>query len=295
MDIAAALQARYGIRADEITLLREGGSVSYAVTDGDTRYFLKVIRPPFIDTALPALDIQLFLAKNGFPMISPLPTKNGAYSVSDEAENALLILYPFIPGGEPAPEDTERIGALIGQLHSLMAQYPVPLIARDRHFFVERYLEILRRKQYAKTDAFAAHGDMLWERVKDLPRGYCHGDLYCGNLHKTPDGHLYVLDFDSSCHAFPQHDIALFCNGTDYFSLQADGHGKTAQRLREFLRGYEQYRRLTPAEIASIHDWIALYHFQLQATIIELHGDDCVDAAFFDRQLDWLIQWETRR
>jgi len=295
MDIAAVLQAHYGTRTDDITLLREGGSVSYAISDGTQRCFLKVIRPPFIDTALPSLDIQLFLAKNGFPMISPLPAKSGAYSVFDEAENALFVLFPFVPGGEPAPEDTAQVGALVGQLHALMAQYPAPLIARDRHFFVERYLEILRRKQYRKADSFAAHGDMLWERVKNLPRGYCHGDLYCGNLHKTPDGQLYVLDFDSSCHAFPQHDIALFCNGTDYFNLQTDGREKTDRCLREFLRGYKQHRSLTPADIASIHDWISLYHFQLQATIIDLHGDDCVDAAFFDRQLDWLIQWESSR
>jgi hypothetical protein len=36
---------------------------------------------------------------------------------------------------------------------------------------------------------------------------------------------------------------------------------------------------------------IALYHFALQATIIEIFGIDCVENAFFDRQLAWLNQW----
>lgn len=36
---------------------------------------------------------------------------------------------------------------------------------------------------------------------------------------------------------------------------------------------------------------LALYHFALQATMIEINGLDCVDEAFFDRQLSWLYQW----
>jgi hypothetical protein len=36
---------------------------------------------------------------------------------------------------------------------------------------------------------------------------------------------------------------------------------------------------------------IAVYHFQVQATVIEINGLDCVDAAFLDRQYDWLCRW----
>ena len=39
-------------------------------------------------------------------------------------------------------------------------------------------------------------------------------------------------------------------------------------------------------------DLIALYHFALQATIIEIFGMDCVDEEFFRRQLAWLYQWQ---
>ena len=42
----------------------------------------------------------------------------------------------------------------------------------------------------------------------------------------------------------------------------------------------------------SIYDMIAVYHFQLQATIMEIYGYDCVGADYFDKQYDWLIKWK---
>ena len=40
-----------------------------------------------------------------------------------------------------------------------------------------------------------------------------------------------------------------------------------------------------------IYDMIALYHFALQATVIEFTGLEQFTDAFFDRQLDWLLRW----
>ena len=48
---------------------------------------------------------------------------------------------------------------------------------------------------------------------------------------------------------------------------------------------------LMPDEEAAFYDLIALYHFALQATIVEVFGMDCVDNEFFDCQLEWLYQW----
>ncbi len=69
-----------------------------------------------------------------------------------------------------------------------------------------RYIDILRRKQYPKVEEFLTYGNALWDKVRDLPCGYCHGDMYDGNIHKTPDGKFYMLDFDTSCEGFPMYD-----------------------------------------------------------------------------------------
>ena len=99
----------------------------------------------------------------------------------------------------------------------------------------------------------------------------CHGDLHRGNLLETPEGKLYLLDFDTACLAPHMFDVMVMCR---------------------FLQTYTQMINLTKQEIASIYDWIALRHFQLQATIVEIYGLDCIDDLFIDQQLEWLEAWK---
>jgi len=288
------LKDRYPMRFDRLEPARDGGSTAYVTFAGDQKYFVRILKPAFLDTAVKAVDIQVFLQERGFPVPPVVFSKeNTPYVRAGKTEGeCLFVLYEYIEGGESNPEqDAEAIGALIGKLHHEMKAYPGELIKRDRHFFIGRYIDILREKQYAKADEFLAYGDALWEKVKDLPHGYCHGDMYCGNIHKTPGGELYALDFDTSCEGFPMYDPTLICNRTNYFDFDKRGYKKSKRILARFLPEYLKYNALSQIEIDAFYDLIALYHFALQATIIELFGLDCVDNAFLDKQLDWLYRW----
>ena len=53
---------------------------------------------------------------------------------------------------------------------------------------------------------------------------------------------------------------------------------------REFLSGYVGYHKLSHEEILSFPYWVAIRHFQLQATIFEIYGVDCIDEGFIDRE-----------
>lgn len=290
MEILNLLNEHYPIRFDKHEQLRDSGSTAYAVFSGGDRYFLRVIKPAFFDTAAKGAEIQNFLHGKGFPVPALTHTKNNALYV--QTENALYILYEFIEGVESDSEqDAEAIGALVGRLHSVMTDYTGKLVKRDKHFFIGRYIDILRKKQYSKADEFQAYGDAVWDKIKDLPQGYCHGDMYSGNIHKTPDDRLYLLDFDTSCEGFPMYDPALICNQTHYFDFDESGYGKSKEALYRFLSGYLKHNPLSQAEIDAFFDLVALYHFALQATIIEMYGLDCVDNAFLDKQLDWLYRW----
>ena len=138
----------------------------------------------------------------------------------------------------------------------------------------------MHKKQYAKADEFEAYGNSLWDKIKNLPQGYCHGDMYSGNIHKTLYGELYVLDFDTSCEGFRMYDITLICNMTDYFNYDESGFENTKAIFTKMIAEYQKFSSISQAEIDSVYDMIALYHFTLQATIIEIHGIDCVDSAF---------------
>jgi Ser/Thr protein kinase RdoA (MazF antagonist) len=288
------LGRHYNLNIKSIELLREGGNLSYVVYTEDNRYFLKIIRPPFIENTLCAIDIQLYLIKNAFPVIPIVLTKQETAYVETKIndERKIFILYEYIEGTEPDPEDTEETGALIGRLHKVMQNYTGELPVKDKHFFIDRYVEIMRKKKYDKAEAFQAYGNEVWERVKTLPGGYCHCDLYRGNIHKDSAGNLRVMDFDTSCYAFPMYDIALFCNDTHWFNFEYDGYKKSKARLDQFLKGYLKQNTLSKEENAAFFDLIAVYHFQLQATMMEIHGYDCVDENYFDKQYEWLIKWK---
>lgn len=280
---------------DKIEFVRDSGCTAYTVYANEHKYFLRITKPMFFTTASKSLDIHLFLQNQGFAVPPIVFTKDGSpcVQVNDEKGNYFYILYEFIEGKDVNPEkDAELIGAFIGKLHSVMKNYPGELIKNDKYYYVDKYISIMKTKGYDKTDKFNAYGKALWKRVENLPYGYCHGDMYRGNIMKTSDGHLYLLDFDTSCEGFPMYDLALICNMTDYFKFEEDGYINSKKVYERFLLEYLKYNSLSKMEIESFYDLIALYHFALQATIIEIYGIDCVDNDFFDRQLNWLYKWQ---
>ena len=231
---------------------------------------------------------------HGFSVPRIYYTKDASPSICIQDNEGIryYILYEYIDGSEVDPEvDAESIGAFLGQLHSIMQGYTGDLVKHDKDYYLDRYIRILGAKGYEKTEEFFNYGNQIWNRLKDLPRGYCHGDMYRGNILKREDGQLFLLDFDTSSEGFPMYDPTLICTINDYFELEDDGYSKSLAVFNRFLPEYQKYSHLTSDEISAFGDFIALYHFALQATIIEIFGLDCVDHAFLDRQLRWLHKW----
>lgn len=290
MDILKTLNEHYPIRFDKHEQLRDGGSTSYAVFSGINKYFLRVIKPAFFDTAIMGAEIQVYLQDKGFPVPSIVFTKNALPYVKTNDE--LFILYEFIEGNDSDPEqDAEAIGALVGRLHKEMKVYPGELIKRDKHFYIDRYIEILQKRQYPRIGEYIAYGEALWNQMKDLPQGFCHGDMYDGNIRKALDGKLYIHDFDTSCIGFPMYDPTLICDMTKYFEFDERNYEKSNKMFSRFLPEYRKYRLLNQSEIDTFHPLIAVQHFSTQATVMECFGIDCLSDDEIDKQLDWLYRW----
>lgn len=294
--ILDVLHKAYNIKFKKVKLLRKGGCVSYCVYGENSKCFMKIIPPAFIDTVKQSLDILKYLEEKEFPSPRVILAKNGLpYIEADELNGkTYIVLFEFIEGEEPDEgENVEAIGALVGKLHRIMGEYKGNLQMRHKDFFIDRYINILKKKNYdnTKIEMFREYGDILWKRVENLPRGFCHGDLHRGNLLRTATGEFYLMDFDTSCNAFPIYDIMIMCNSTNYFDFNENGFQKSKSTYEIFLKGYTKYCNLSDMELKAFYDLIAIYHYQLQATIIEIYGLDCVDDIFFDKQLDWLIRW----
>ena len=288
------LSEYYGIEHPSLEFLREGGGHTFIV-NGKTKYLLKVIGGAFADTARQSVSLMRYLEGNSFPVPKTILAKDGNAIMETEAdgEKKLITLMEFIEGDEPdLKERASDIGALTGRLHLLMEQYPAKPVSHDRDFFIGRYLEYLRKKNYPRLDAFEKLGENSWEKVRNLPQGICHGDLHRGNLLQSADGQIYLIDFDTVCGAPLMFDIMVMCDMTDYFNLKQDDMSVTKEVYRKFLSGYSAYRPLSREEVLSFPDWIVIRHFQLQATILDIYGIDCIDENFIDGQLYWLNRWQ---
>ncbi len=288
------LTANYGIESPSLEFLREGGALTYIV-NGSVKYLLKVIGPAFAGTARQSVSIMRYLEENGFPVPKTILTKNGETIFETEAdgEKSLIVLMDFIDGDEPELEKcASEVGRLVGRFHQLMEEYPSELVYRDKEFFIGRYLEFLRKKKYPRIKEYEELGERLWDKVKNLPQGNCHGDLHRGNLLQNTDGKIYLVDFDTACKAPLMFDVMVMCDMTDYFNLKQEDIELTKEVYRKFLSGYAGYHKLSREEILSFPYWVAIRHFQLQATILEIYGMDCIDESFIDGQLYWLNKWQ---
>ena len=287
------LRERYGLTRVALRFLREGGGQTYLV-EGAEKYLLKVIGLAFAATARQSVSVTRYLEARGFPVPRTLLTQSGEalLTASLDGEDRLIVLQEYIEGEEPdLTARAAEVGALVGRLHDLLEQYPHPLVELDRQFFIGRYLDFLRQKEYPRRAEYEALGEELWSRVRDLPRGNCHGDLHRGNLLEAADGRICFLDFDTVCRAPVMFDVTVMCDMTDYFRLKKPDIAKAEEVYGRFLSAYCERHALSPAERRSFHDWVAIRHFQLQATILEIHGVDCIDNKFIDAQLEWLKSW----
>ena len=288
------LTVDYGIESSSLEFLREGGAHTYIV-NGKTKYLLKVIGAAFSDTARQSVAIMRYLEEKDFPVPKTILTKSGESIFETEAngKKKLIVLMEFIEGDEPELEIcAAEVGALVGRFHQLMEEYPLELLSHGKEFFIDRYLNFLRQKNYPRIAEYEELGRRLWNKVKTLPKGLCHGDLHRGNLLQNPAGRIYLLDFDTACRAPLMFDVMVMCDMTNYFNLQPEDIDETKEVYQKFLSGYSKYHKLSHEEILSFPYWVAIRHFQLQATILEIHGIDCIDEGFIDGQLFWLNKWQ---
>lgn len=294
-EILTFLNEHYPISFTNVELFRDSGSTAYIVSSNNKKYFLKITKSAFEDTIESSVNVNVFLQNNGFPVTNVIFTTEGLPFVVSDTDIGMrhYILYDYIECSEiNVNEDAEEIGSLLGRLHQVMKGYQGDLVTHGKEFYICRYIDILRKKAYPKAAVFEEYGNELWDKVKGLLLGFSHGDMYSGNIQRSQDGTLYILDFDTSCKGFPVYDLALICNQTDYFEFQKDGYQKTSKVYERMLYEYVKINPLSEHEINSLYDMISLYHFALQATIIEFLGLDRFDHVFFDHQLDWLLKWK---
>jgi Ser/Thr protein kinase RdoA (MazF antagonist) len=296
MILLEQLSLRYGYRFEDIQLLRDWIGHVYNVKIGGQRYILKIFRKQYSKAALQSALVMNYLKLNDFPVPAIVPTVNGdSYFLTDE-DNQVAILYEYIDGIEPKGKQyLNIIGELSGHMRKIMEQFNGELYHMNEDFYIKRYVSILTQKKFEGTDMFEKHGYNLWNRVKENSLGFCHGDLHKGNMILI-NNTITFFDFDVCGIAHPLYDIATICDETDYFDLSdrnfANGISKTKENVEIFLQGYNKFYCLNDTEFRAVFDYIAIRHYDIQATIMECKGLGCVDNDFLTDQYRWLMKWE---
>jgi Ser/Thr protein kinase RdoA (MazF antagonist) len=137
-------------------------------------------------------------------------------------------------------EGAERLGMLIGRVHSVGANDDAPTRVRiSGDSFVRANLEPLAGGGNVPAAlwpryraAAAALADLYDERAAGLPTQRVHGDLHLGNV-LLRDGVYRLLDFDDMAVAPPVQDLWLAVPGRD---------AESQRRRLALLSGYERFR-----------------------------------------------------
>lgn len=292
-EIINILGLKYGLSVKMITLCRDWIGQVYIITADNAQYVLKLYKKKRVEEILPTIEVVDYLYRQGCYVPEVVHTlADELYTVIDDN---VAVLSEYIEGLEVDRDSSlHQIGVMAGQMHHLMKDYQGKLIKRDQSFFIQRYLDILDAKKYRQIDEFLSIGETLWQNVSQTQTGFMHGDFHTGNLF-LEKGRIVIYDFDACGIGFPAYDIATMCDATDYFFVGANSFQTEREQLTKnvdtFLNGYTKYCRITEEELATISSFIALRHYDIQATIITTLGLDCVDEEFLNRQLKWLHAW----
>lgn len=147
MNLLEYIKLYYGNGYDNLTLLRDWIGQVYEITKGEKRYIAKVFRKEYTKQALQPVAVMQYLRKNSFPVPDIIKTLAGNSSI--EYNNQTVVLYEFIDG-----QDMEKasnlitIGRQTGWMRKLMESYSGEVATHGYDFFINRYLDIMKKKGY---------------------------------------------------------------------------------------------------------------------------------------------------
>lgn len=270
---------------NDIELHRDFIGKVYFVTRGGVRYVLKEFRPQFTAEALQSIDIMRYLYDSGFRVPQVIEVEQTEF---------VSVLYEYVEGSDPYDDREAQLidlGEFCGKLHALMKSYSKPLIEHGRAYFIDRYVKLFTESgaPQAMLDELIQYGGEMWGRISKQPRGFCHGDMHCGNI-LAKNGRYCLIDFDAAALAHPLIDPATLCDASNYFQFNAKAYEQTKRLIERFYNGYSRHASFSDGEFAAMPDFIALRHYDIQPTIMECAGEK-MSADYMSAQHKWLMSW----
>ena len=233
--IIQCLADHYGVavtRLDFLPLGADRNTAAYKAASVSGDYFVKLRSGSFDEMTV--LVPKLLHEGGTMEVIAPLTNKTG--QLWTPLEGFHLILYLFVEGEngfqrELTTDNWVELGQALKRIHAV-ALPPEILDRIPRETFSPFYRAKFRQYQ-AQVDTIAVrdpvaaefaalmneqreiisalvhHAERLAEivRARSLPYVLCHADIHVGNMHITPAGTLYIVDWDTMTLAPKERDL----------------------------------------------------------------------------------------
>ncbi len=244
-EIAACLDARYGIRVVSVAFLPIGYDLSAfvyeVVADDGASYFLKIRSGPVYE---PGLLVSRALIDLGIGnVLAPLRTSDsGLWCPLDGYEGYSAVLFPFVYGENAmdaglSDGQWREFGATLRAVHDSGLGERIRGLVREETFalpsaaLVREMQMLVERSEFADPAAerFAAFwranagriGGVI-ARAQELGRSLqakqfelvlCHSDIHAANILAGEDGRIWLVDWDGPIVAPRERDL-LFVVGS---------------------------------------------------------------------------------
>lgn len=218
--IGHLIEAEYGMPVVDVEPVVLGLNRTFKVRTVNETYFFRLCRSSgrtLADIEAEAA-VTIGLREDATLRVArAIPTISGTYVVesrelADGTRHGLLFQQAQGREARTTPEDLRRIGSALAQLHAqgqlegLAPQRRVGASARD-HAWVRRLGELARAPAQTIERIGARLRRLRRSVVPAGPRGFCHGDFWCGNL-RIADGFVTLFDFDDCGVGLQWYDLA---------------------------------------------------------------------------------------
>ncbi|WP_167751356.1 phosphotransferase enzyme family protein [Lentibacillus salicampi] len=278
------LAVDYGLPGDvQCEILARGLNDTYLITDQhDTKYIYKLYRSGWRDREAILFELEAIhhLYKQSFRASYPFEKGNGDYLTEVMAPEGKRYgaLFSYTVGERPqmTPANSEVIGATLGRLHELTADY-APERGRgfelDTQTLIDEPAAIISpviERYLGGTAVKILH--IVVENTKadlaefDLDKGFCHGDFHNHNMH-IQDDIIEVFDFDNCAIGYRAYDMAV-----SWWNLKNNYRNLETECWDAFLKGYLIERDLATDDVRSLPLFITARRIWLMGTMIA-HDD----------------------
>jgi homoserine kinase type II len=258
----------------------------------NTNYFVTTTQGRFVLTLfekLTARELPFYLrlmshlSGHGIPCPNPIAIRAGRLLGRLNGKPAALV--SFLPGRDvaaPSAAQCAQAGAMLANIHAAGASYAGRMDnPRGAKWWTSMMPRIVR--SLGADDAALLRGEVRFQarlRLRGLPRGAIHADLFRDNVLFENGRISGVIDFYFACTGMLLYDVAITVN--DWCVLEGGGLDDT--RVAALLEAYGRARRFTAAERAAwpamlragaLRFWVSrLYDFYLPRPGVLTHAKD---------------------